>query len=500
MTRPTHVEVLLSRSDLRGWHVELVRALARLADTSVRVRWFDLLSPPTRDLERLLALERRIHRLPPGGSTHAEPRGLSDLDALPSEGDRLIRLDLTGSPGAVTCGWSVRFDGGVGERAAAAALLAGRFPVVEVIDATGQAITSGRPGSERPGVTVAALDDVLDGCISLVVAAVQGTPLLLPEGPLVQPGQTDPRSPGRQAMHTVAGAALRQAYRALYRSPHWRVGWRFVDGAGSIESMRHPATGWHDLPDDGHHFYADPFPIEVDGRTFLFVEDFDHRLGRGVISVVEFDDRAPLGTPTVVLTHEVHLSYPFVLEDDGELWMIPETSAARTVELYRATEFPLRWELDSVLLTDVDASDVTPFRHQGRWWLSATVRRRGSCSDALHLWYADSLRGPWTPHEHNPVVLDITSARPAGRVVESGGHLLRPAQDGTGGYGSAVTLTEIVRLDPGHYEQRSVARLEAGDGWAGRRLHTLNRAGRLEVIDGSARSPRFPTPGRFGRP
>ncbi len=151
-----------------------------------------------------------------------------------------------------------------------------------------------------------------------------------------------------------------------------------------------------------------------------------------------------------------------------------------------------------MLLRDLDASDVTPFRHDGRWWLSATVRRGGSCSDALHLWYADSLRGPWTPHAHNPVVVDIASARPAGRVVHRGGRLLRPAQDGTGGYGSALALTEIVRLDPETYEQRVIARLASGDQWAGRRLHTLNRAGRLEVIDGSGRSPRLPVP-LFGR-
>jgi hypothetical protein len=284
----------------------------------------------------------------------------------------------------------------------------------------------------------------------------------------------------------------------LYRTPHWRVGWRFVDGEGVIDSMQHPASGWHDLPDDGRHFYADPFPIVVDGRCFLFVEDFDHRVGRGVISVVEFDEQGPMGTPVCALTHDVHLSYPFVMADLGELWMIPETSAAGTVELFRATAFPYTWTLDSVLLRDVDASDVTPFQHGGRWWLSATVRRGGSCSDALHLWYADSLRGPWTPHERNPVVVDISSARPAGRVVHRNGRLLRPAQDGTGGYGSAVTLTEIVHLDPVAYEQRLVARLAAGNRWAGRRLHTVNRAGHLEVIDGSARSPRFPNP-LFGR-
>lgn len=252
-----------------------------------------------------------------------------------------------------------------------------------------------------------------------------------------------------------------------------------------------PPCDWNLLPDDGHHFYADPFPFTHGDSTWLFVEDFDHRLGRGVISVVDFDRTGPVGSPRPVLEHEVHLSYPFVLEDQGELWMIPETSAAGTVELYRATRFPDTWTREAILLRDVVASDVTCFRHDHRWWMTATVRRGGSYSDALHVWHADRLQGPWHPHRNNPVLIDISSARPAGRVVRRDGRLVRPAQDGTRGYGSAIALAEIERLDEASFQQRVVARLTPGERWPGHRLHTLNRAGRLECIDGSALSPRF---------
>ena len=133
----------------------------------------------------------------------------------------------------------------------------------------------------------------------------------------------------------------------------------------------------------------------------------------------------------------------------------------------------------------------TPFVHDGRWWLAATVRQGGSFSDGLHLWSAPDLRGPWRPHPGNPVLVDIASARPAGRVVLRDGRLLRPTQDGRAGYGAALTLTEITRLDEAAFEQRVVAHLGPGESWPGRRLHTLNRAGNLEVIDGSGMSPRL---------
>jgi hypothetical protein len=251
--------------------------------------------------------------------------------------------------------------------------------------------------------------------------------------------------------------------------------------------LGHPQRGWNNLHDDGLHFYADPFPVVVGDRTYLFVEDFDHRRGRGVISVVEFGDKGPLGSPRTVLAADVHLSYPYVFEYAGEMWMVPECSAGRTINLYRAAEFPDVWELEATLVAGVEASDPTLFQEAERWWMMATVRDEGgSFSDALHLWSAASILGPWVPHRRNPVLIDIAAARPAGRVVRRGGRLIRPIQDCRCGYGTGLALAEITRLDDNEFDQRVLAILRPGDIWPGRRLHTLNRAGRLECIDGSA--------------
>jgi hypothetical protein len=484
------VDVRLLVSRPRRWHLDLVGALGD-AGARVEVDVVDRGGSWDPDVEALFRRERRLHRLGPGT--------LEPLDAalLPrtSAGPGGLRIDLTGGPGADD-DWRLTFDDAPGEGALAHALLAGRFPVVRVVDATGHVLAEGRPGSELPGVLVAAAGDVLAGAGRIVVAAASGHCLRLPDDPTAQSdGPGTVRSPASRSRRTLAQAAVRRTYRTLYRTPHWRVGWRFCDGPGVV-ATGHLPEGWHDLPDDGRHFYADPFPVTHDGRTHLFVEDFEHDRGRGVISVVEFDDRGPVGTPHPVLEHRVHLSYPMVVEDGGELWMIPETSAAGTVELYRAVDYPDRWELESVLLRDVDANDATPFRHGGRWWLAATVRRRGSCSDTLHLWYADELTGPWKPHDRNPVLVDIASARPAGRPHVDGGRLLRPVQDGRRGYGAALAVVEVVELDPSTYSQRVVARLAPGAAWPGSRLHTVNRAGRLEVVDGSARSLRLRPGGR----
>ncbi|HEY9293507.1 MAG TPA: hypothetical protein VIP98_19700 [Microlunatus sp.] len=500
---------------IRKWHIELLRRLAELQPDRV----FALDPGPPDDstsrhrAEDLVRIDRLLGGRGSGLGRRCPPESIRPwrLSQPAAEAGPDLVLDLTAQPPAPQASlgsrtWTLRFDGDPGEAAALQALRAGRSPVVSIVDAHGTVVADGVPGSENPGVLSEAFDDLLAGCIVLIIGAVgsrqfstpayQDEPIGGSTSTTSSPAPNDAaRELVRHAVRRGSSAALHRAYRALYRAPHWRVGWRWTDGPGLIQETGEPSNGWQELPDDGRHFYADPFPFEQDGRHYLFVEDFDHRVGRGVIAMTEFDDHGPIHPPIPVLSHDVHLSYPFVFAHDDEVWMIPETSAAGTIELYRATGFPHQWKREQILLDQVTGSDATVFRHQGRWWMTATVQHGGSFSDALHLWYADELTGPWTAHRHNPVLVDISSARPAGRVVIQDGRMMRPTQDGRKGYGASLTITEIVALDEDRFEQRLVRRLGPGPWWPGRRLHTLNRAGRLECIDGSAVSPRIPVPG-----
>ena len=87
-------------------------------------------------------------------------------------------------------------------------------------------------------------------------------------------------------------------------------------------------------------------------------------------------------------------------------------------------------------------------------------------------------------------LIDARLARPAGPVVERDGALWRPAQDCSAGYGRKLALVRIDRLDPENFEQTRVHLLAPGRYWPGDRLHTLNRWGRLECIDGAILAPK----------
>ena len=329
--------------------------------------------------------------------------------------------------------------------------------------------------------------------VTLLKAALAETPCIAHALRTDRPRQPgSPLSPAAYVLRGLAGAIARRIYRLCCYAPHWHVGWRTTDDAGVWASKNLSGPPWAILADPGHRFYADPFPVTWQGRTFVFFEELDHRLGKGTISAIEFGAAGPTGPVLPVLEEPWHLSYPFLIEHDGEMWMIPESSEHRDVALYRCVAFPDRWERHATLLSDIELGDATIVRHDGRLYLfGATRDGGGGYSDTLSIFHARHLFGPWLPHAANPIMVDRAAARPAGHFVTIDGALWRPVQDCSDGYGAALGLAEISKLSPDTFSQTVRHTLRPDSRWPGRKLHTLNRCGRLEVIDGSRIQPKL---------
>jgi hypothetical protein len=197
---------------------------------------------------------------------------------------------------------------------------------------------------------------------------------------------------------------------------------------------------------------------------------------------------------SVVLAQPYHLSYPFVFQHGDDFFMVPETHATATIQLFRAVQFPWQWRLDRILLRDVVAFDPTIVRHEGRMYLFATVPAKGRWGawDQLCIYHADSLTGKWRPHSVNPVMADVRRARPAGRVFVEGGDLWRPAQDCSPRYGTRVVFHRIGVLNGDQYEEERIHTLEPTGLPGALRTHCYDRNATYEVVDVLRGLPRFP--------
>jgi hypothetical protein len=239
------------------------------------------------------------------------------------------------------------------------------------------------------------------------------------------------------------------------------------------------------IPQPPGHFYADPMLYEQGGKHFLFFEDYSFGIGKACIRVGELDESGNLGNVREALSRPYHLSYPFVFRWRDNTYMIPESCENRTVELFRADSFPDRWIFEKTLLCDVSAVDATLYEHEGRLWMFLNIAAHGaSTQDELNIFYAKDLHGPWIPHRLNPVVSDVTSARPAGALFTDAGRLIRPSQDSSQGYGYAINFNEVVRLTPDEYEERRVLRFTPEWLPGNKGIHTFAMDSKFVVIDG----------------
>lgn len=280
--------------------------------------------------------------------------------------------------------------------------------------------------------------------------------------------------------HRYARALWNRARNKL-RQEQWVIGIRKRDRA-ELEFRLNDFAPLIPPPD---RFYADPFIIERNGRNYLFVEELAFTEKKGIISCAEMDTQGRCGTLRTVLEMDYHLSYPFVFEWRGEIYMLPETRDSGQVSLFRAEEFPGRWRLEKVLMENVWAVDPTLFEHAGKFWLFAGgLERKGGINSDLYLFLAETPLGPWRPHPLNPVVSDVHRARPAGKLFFHQGNLVRPGQDCSLRYGSAIALNKIVALSETEYREEPLWKLEGQ--WLPGNLgsHTFNSSEHFQVIDG----------------
>jgi hypothetical protein len=488
--RKMQINMVTEPGAIRRWHVDLAERLRR--DGHAVYFSTEGGAPASLPLLDLLeTFERLVYRIPAADFRLRERVPHTDDQGAAHTADLTIDLSTRPSLG----GAGVRklvpiFDGGCGEAAAVALLLEGRSPSLGAWVGDGDhmsLVAAGSAALEEPHCLTRSLAQINRRCGDVLHSAVRrlGANEAL-DDTLDRPGlaRVSPLAPARFA---AAGLAAKISHRltALAQRPnHWRIGWRRTANDSLADTLVWPASDFAFLHDDAARYYADPFVFVEDGVAHVFCEEFPYATGKAIISVFTIERDGTIGHPRPVLETRSHLSYPMVFRHDGAIWMIPETSAESRIELYRAEHFPDRWTHAATLVDGVTASDATLVGFGGRLWIFATIAEAGASTwDALGLFHATAIEGPWSAHPANPVLVDASAARPAGQMFHRSGRLLRPAQDCRAGYGAALSFCAVERLDTEGFSQRVIERFAPPAAWHAKGMHTYNAAGGFEVVD-----------------
>jgi len=464
------------------WHLWLAEALAEVPRNDVSCAFAASCRPLPSIFRLLLELERLVYGLRVNGATDSVEAALRSLPPPPADQVDVV-IDLSGEE-PLPSGRRVLtplFNGVPGEIGVMAALANDRDLLVDLHDtARPSQPWRARPASVDREVFAASLDSVLSCAVALILKAVQeetSSVAFSVPGPRTAVPSLGALSAIAWKTGTVASKAIKFLDILARGGRTWGIGWRFDQAASLLDKG---GAAFRVLNGDTGSYLSDPFPFRHQGQGFIFVEQYLYSKNRGCIAVVTVDRNGTAGAPQIVVEEPHHLSYPFVFEQDGQVWMIPESGAARNVSLYRAVEFPYRWTREGCLIDGFEGYDTTPLRHEGGFWFFVSPRLWRSTSwDVLSLYRAESLTGSWMPCAANPVLIDATLSRPAGAVIRHGGRMLRPVQDCARGYGGAVTFCRIDALDESEFAQTPVGRIRCGAFGC----HTYNRRSCLEVID-----------------
>ena len=274
----------------------------------------------------------------------------------------------------------------------------------------------------------------------------------------------------------------------------WSIG--IYTGASPYQlapAKSNPVLTAANVTDIPAEFVADPFMLRRDGRWYMFFEVMNRETHRGEIALAVSDDAFTWTYRQIVIKEPFHVSYPYVFEWQGECYMIPETLGAGAVYVYKADAFPARWSRHRKLI-DGNHADPSMLRFGELWWLF-------TCStpyqhDALRLYFARDLEGPWKEHPRSPIVRnDKCRARPAGRILKMNDRVIRFAQDCLPHYGARVRAFEISELTRDAYVETEVKPpilTPGNDDWNRSGMHhidahQLSDANWIACVDGANR-------------
>ena len=211
------------------------------------------------------------------------------------------------------------------------------------------------------------------------------------------------------------------------------------------------------LPITRNEWYADPIVFTYNGIDYLFCEVYDRKNNVGNIGVTVINGQA-LSKPQICLSIGSHLSYPMVFQLDSIIYMIPETTTTKNMVLYRAVDFPYKWEPVHTLISNIELADSTIFNDGDNTILFTYEQFNGNGSVVkIRVFDANSINiGRLTQISEGDSYSN--QSRGAGNLFFHKGKLIRPSQDCSKEYGYGLNFYEV-KLYHGKYHESLLTKI-----------------------------------------
>ena len=265
------------------------------------------------------------------------------------------------------------------------------------------------------------------------------------------------------------------AYKNPLLAESWNVAWRKKNNGDILDDRTVP---FQIIRNSFRCWAADPFIIEYKGHTYIFAELYDYIKRHGVIGYCEITGSSATRWK-VVISEKYHLSFPYLIRDGNDIYIMPESSESGTLYLYKAVRFPDMWEKDRVLRTDVQYADTILLENdKPDYALTYKIAEKTK----PEIWFLDFTA---SGADHRIDTFDVGMSRPAGRNLRN--NTLRVAQDSRTDYGKGLVFYRY-QYNNGSYAEEHVEDIYIQDLNLSKRyfmdgIHTYNYSDEFEVID-----------------
>ena len=227
-------------------------------------------------------------------------------------------------------------------------------------------------------------------------------------------------------------------------------------------------------------FQADPFIIEKADKLYVFYEAFSFRNSKGTLrcrildrELTEIDDIKLEGFDDL----KCHLSFPFLIHINDQLFMIPESSERKEVILFQSVEFPVRWKKIKVLISDTEVTDNVFLTINETCYLLSTTM-----DNEIIIHSAENIYGQW---QRISPALKVSNPhhRGAGAPYLVDNKMYFLTQECTPEtYGKSIYIKELVTLNDTVFDESLIEKINSSinhsDG-----VHTLNFSNNYIVYD-----------------
>lgn len=270
-------------------------------------------------------------------------------------------------------------------------------------------------------------------------------------------------------------------------SPLYAESWNVAFRKTSIgEIIKNKKTKFNIIPNTYKYWAADPMIFKYNGIIYIFAELYDYKLRRGTIGFTYYDGNSFTKWKQIIV-EDFHMSYPFIFVHKDNIYMIPETSEISKLILYKAVDFPEKWEKVKVIDNSVKWVDTTIYPY-GEEFIGFTEEISEPKKD-----FMIKLNNNFEIISKTVVSEGSSDFRCAGKCFEYNDFLFRVCQDCSKKYGGALIFRKYKSILDEEIDSFKILPEELNynkkillDG-----MHTYSAAEDMEIIDIKTRRLNF---------